>query len=90
MTHFADNLTRLCGMHALSAAKAAALIGVSAQTMSEWRNGRDPSLTTAMRAATLFELTVERLYNATFLDLLQDELMDPQRWQRIEERICKR
>jgi transcriptional regulator with XRE-family HTH domain len=82
-------------MHALrvtsqhSSGGAASLLGISAQALSELQSGRrSPSLTTAHAIALFFEVPLDRLLEADFSDLLSHELADPDRYQRVENKIA--
>lgn len=56
--------------------------------MSAWMNGKSqPSLPKAIDIADLFQISTDRLIGATFADLLAHELADPERFDRVEERI---
>ena len=86
--NFTDNLVRLLGLHALSQHLAAQLLGVSNTTMSSWITGKStPSLIKAVAVADLFGISAERLISAPFADLLANELADPDRFTRVEERL---
>jgi DNA-binding XRE family transcriptional regulator len=86
--NFTDNLVRLLGLHALSQHLAAQLLDVSNTTMSSWITGKStPSLIKAIAVADLFGISAERLISAPFTDLLVHELADPQRFERVEERL---
>ena len=88
---FTDNFVRLLGLHALSKNFAAELIGVSGATISSWMNGKSsPSLAKAVAIAELFELSAQRLTGAAFADLLEHELANRERFDRVEERIRRR
>ena len=66
----------------------AQLLGVSEATLSAWMNGRSsPSLPKAIDVAALFQVSTDRLMGAEFADLLQHELSDPERFERVEARI---
>lgn len=85
---FTDNFVRLLGLHALSQHFTAQLLGVSAATMSAWMNGKStPSLANAIDIAELFQISTDRLMGAEFSDLLEKELADPERFERVETRI---
>jgi len=87
---FRDNFVRLLGLHALSQNFAAELIGVSGATLSSWMNGKSsPSLAKAVAVAELFQISANRLTGAAFADLLEKELADRERFERVEERIRK-
>ena len=90
MLRFRDNFVRLLGLHALSQNFAAELIGVSGATLSSWMNGKSsPSLAKAVAVAELFQISANRLTGAAFADLLEKELADRERFERVEERIRK-
>jgi transcriptional regulator with XRE-family HTH domain len=75
-------------MHALTQHFTSDLIGVSEATVSGWMNGKtDPSLSKAIAVADLFQISTDRLMGARFTDLLANELSDPERFDRVEERI---
>lgn len=87
-TRFTDNFIRLLGLHALSQHFTADLLGVSEATMSAWMNGKStPSLPKAIDIAELFQVSTDRLMGAEFSDLLASELADPERFERVEQRI---
>jgi transcriptional regulator with XRE-family HTH domain len=85
---FRDNFVRLLGLHALSQNFTAELLSVSEATISGWMNGKStPSLTKAIAVADLFQISTDRLMGARFSELLAVELADPERFERVEERI---
>ena len=85
---FTDNFIRLLGLHGLSQHFTAQLLGVSAAAMSAWMNGKaTPSLNKAIQIADLFQISTDRLMGAEFVDLLEHELADPERFKRVEARI---
>ena len=87
-SRFTDNFVRLLGLHGLSQNFTAQLLGVSEATLSAWMNGRSsPSLPKAIDVAALFQVSTDRLMGAEFADLLQHELSDPERFERVEARI---
>lgn len=91
LPRFTVNFIRLLGLHGLSQNFTAQLLGVSEATMSSWMNGRSqPSLPKAIDIADLFQISTDRLMGAEFVDLLQHELADPQRYERVEARINPR
>lgn len=56
--------------------------------MSSWMRGKStPSLPKAIDIAELFQISTDRLMGAEFVDLLQHELADPERFERVEKRI---
>lgn len=85
---FTDNFVRLLGLHGLSQHFTAQLLGVSEATMSSWMRGRStPSLAKAIDIAELLQISTDRLMGAEFSDLLEHELADPERFERVESRI---
>jgi transcriptional regulator with XRE-family HTH domain len=88
LPRFTDNFVRLLGLHALSQHYTAELLGVSSATMSAWMNGKStPSLNKAIGIAELFQISTDRLMGAEFVDLLEHELSNPERFKSAEERI---
>ena len=88
MEHFPDNITRILGLHDLSARRAGELVDISAQTLSEWKyRKREPSLGVLLRLAEFFEISADRLVSAPFQALLTQELADPERFDRVEQKI---
>ncbi len=87
-TPFTDNFNRLLGLHRLSQHFTAQLLGVSEATMSSWMNGKSqPSLNKAIAIAGLFQVSTDKLIGTGFSGLLQTELSDPDRFERVEARI---
>jgi DNA-binding XRE family transcriptional regulator len=87
-TAFTDNFNRLLGMHRLSQHYTAQLLDVSEATMSSWMNGKSqPSLNKAIAIAELFQISTDKLIGTSFSDLLQTELADSDRFERVETRI---
>lgn len=88
LPRFTDNFLRLLGLHGLSQHFTAQLLGVSEATMSSWMNAKStPSLPKAIDIADLFQISTDRLMGAEFVDLLQRELADPERFEQVEARI---
>lgn len=87
MERFGDNLYRVMGLHRLTAAELRTFIDVSAQTLSEWKRGKSPNLSTLLRVAEFFEIHGDRLVNAPFTELLTSELCDHDRFGRVEYKI---
>ncbi len=88
MDELGNNLKRLLGLHALTARDAAALIGLSAQAISEIQaSKRGASYPTARSLAKFFEMSTDRLADTPFVDLLATELADPERYKRVEQKI---
>src|SRR4051812_35962664 len=87
---FPDNVRRLFGLHALSGAEAAKLLGISQSTIAKWARGtRAPSFKTAMIVGSFFQVSAERLATAEFFDLLANELASPERFRAVEERVTR-
>jgi transcriptional regulator with XRE-family HTH domain len=87
-SRFTDNFVRLLGLHGLSQNFTAQLLGVSEASMSAWMNGRStPSLAKAIDIAELFGISTDQLMGAEFVDLLQTDLADPERFKKVEDRI---
>jgi transcriptional regulator with XRE-family HTH domain len=88
MEELANNIRRLLGLHAMRATKDSRLIeGLSPQALSELQsNTRRPSLATAQKLAKFFEIPLERLLEAPFVDLLSHELADASRFKRVERK----
>lgn len=90
MHTFGENLRRLLGLHDLRGREAARLIGVSPQSLSEWMRGhRHPNLQMLLRVSSFLEIAGERLLQADFRDLLERELQDRARFDRVEAKILK-
>lgn len=88
MYTFGENLRRLLGLHDLRGREAARLIGVSPQSVSEWTRGRRrPNLQTLFHVAAFLEVPGERLLRAPFGELLEHELSDRTRFERVEATI---
>jgi transcriptional regulator with XRE-family HTH domain len=87
--HFAYTLPRLLGLHNLSGARFAALLGVSTQFVSLLMKGeRHPTDERLREIADIFGIESDRLANAPFEELLQVEFADPVRYRETEERIA--
>jgi transcriptional regulator with XRE-family HTH domain len=88
MDEFRNNLSRLLGLHNLTAREAAEILGLSQSTVGKWGTGvRQPSFATALKVGEFFGVPADRLATAEFTDLLQDELADPERFEVVETRI---
>jgi len=86
---FADNISRLFGLHALTGREAAEILDTSPVAISEWRQGkRSPSLGALLRLSELFEIAGDRLVTSRFEDLLP-ELSDRERYRRVEAKIAQ-
>ena len=88
--HFADNVSRLFGLHKLtrSEIEKALPIKVSYSTLSKWEAGtRTPSFAKALEVGAFFGIAADRLATAEFEDLLAHELADPRRFQAVEVKI---
>lgn len=88
MDEFRNNLTRLLGLHNLTARDAAKILGLSQSTVGKWGTGlRQPSFATALKVGEFFGIPPDRLATAKFTDLLEHELADPERFDAVETRI---
>jgi transcriptional regulator with XRE-family HTH domain len=88
MHQFSGNLNRLLGIHNLTAREAAEILGLSQSTFAKWGTGlRQPSFATALKVGEFFGVPADRLATAEFVDLLQHELADPERFQAVEKKI---
>jgi transcriptional regulator with XRE-family HTH domain len=82
------NLKCLLGAHGLSGKEAAALTGVSANTMSGWLTGKtEPSLSSMEKLAEVFEVDVFKLLGQYTGAFLHEEVSDVIRWARVEEKL---
>jgi transcriptional regulator with XRE-family HTH domain len=85
---FGENLRRLLGLHDLRAREAARMIGVSPQSLSEWMRGhRQPNLQMLLRVSSFLEINGERLVRAPFRELLEREVADRRRFDRVEAKL---
>jgi transcriptional regulator with XRE-family HTH domain len=85
--HFSENVTRLIGMHGLTAKEAALVLGVSPQTISSWLRGHSgPSTSIALAVSQFFEVPADRLFTGSFADLL-DVLGNKERYERVDAKI---
>jgi transcriptional regulator with XRE-family HTH domain len=85
---FRNNLSRILGLHNLTARDAAKILGLSQSTVGKWATGlRQPSFATALKVGEFFGVPADRLATAEFTDLLQHELADPERFDAVETRI---
>jgi transcriptional regulator with XRE-family HTH domain len=89
MPPLADNVRRLLGLHAMTIRLGSQHIGVSPQALSEIQSGTRtrPSLQTVRALADFFEVSTDRLLDARFGDLLQAELADRDRFDRVEAKL---
>ena len=87
LVRFADNLSRVLGMHRLSHAQASVLLGVSANSFSSWMTGRrEPNRDALLNVARWFELPVETLYRGSAVEVVTLSA-EPERFARIEAKI---
>jgi transcriptional regulator with XRE-family HTH domain len=87
--NLAYTLPRLLGLHNLSGARLARLLGVTTQYVWMLMNGaRYPTDERLLEIAGLFGIEPDRLANASFEELLQIELADPVRYRETEERVA--
>ena len=88
MERFPDNLFRLLGLHRLTAREAAGMLDISESALGKWGAGaRRPSFETALRVSDFFGVPANRLAQAEFEDLLENELADAKRFQAVEAKI---
>jgi transcriptional regulator with XRE-family HTH domain len=88
VSNFARNFSHLIGVHLLTAQSAKQHLDLSAQAISELRAGkRQPSLQTLQKTSGFFEISIDRLLEAEFEDLLANELADSDRFRRVEAKI---
>jgi DNA-binding XRE family transcriptional regulator len=93
LKRFSENLRRLLGLHQLTLVSAGEILagGVSAQAVYFLTSGkRTPSMAMARDIAALFGLSVERLLEAEFAELLENELSDGDRFRATEREIAER
>jgi transcriptional regulator with XRE-family HTH domain len=85
--HFADNLKRLAGMHALPLRDVAMLIDASESVVNKWQSGdRHPSFTYALKVGDLFQVDPGKLARMSFDELLEQELT-AERYRKAEAEI---
>ena len=77
-------------MHALTAAKARGLVGISQQALSELQLGKreSPRASTVKKLAEFFEVPYWRLQDTPFGQLLAEELADTERFEAVEAKIA--
>ena len=86
---FAYTLPRLLGLHNLSGASFARLLGVSTQYVWMLMNAeRTPTDERLAQIADIFGIDPGRLSHAPFDDLLRTELADPGRYRKADARIA--
>jgi transcriptional regulator with XRE-family HTH domain len=86
--YFPDNLERLLGLHRLTAERAAELIGVSPTTLSYWRNGKQsPGARAQHSLLAFFEVDYWSLNWQPFGEMLEADLADRERFERVEAKI---
>lgn len=86
MTPIADNLSRLMGLHQVTARELSAMLAISEGAFSTWFRGtREPSFKTAMKVSAFFEIPPDRLATAGFGELLND--LDADWFERVQVKI---
>jgi transcriptional regulator with XRE-family HTH domain len=76
------------GLHDLTAKDASELWGISRQSISAWRQEQSsPSASRMLLVSNFFDVTANRLAFATFGELLENELADKARFERVEAKI---
>ena len=84
---WADNVSRLAGMHGLSHDQLAKLLGLSPQTISTWRSGkRRPSGDAFMAVGSFFEIDPVQLNQRSFEELLS-WVANADRFKAVEAKI---
>jgi transcriptional regulator with XRE-family HTH domain len=92
MDELGNNVRRLFGVHAMSTVTGSALVGISPQALYEIQSARKPrrpSLGTADKLAQFFEISIDRLLNTPFRELLQNEVADASRFDRVEAKVSE-
>ena len=85
-SHFANNITRLAGMHGLTQSQLAKVLGVTPQSVSLWRSGREPATTVVMQASHIFQLAAEKLFSVEFEELMPD-MAEAEHYRIVEKNI---
>jgi len=86
MQAFADNLSRLMGLHQVTARELSAILAISEGAFSTWFRGtREPNFKTAMTISKFFEIPPDRLATSEFGELLND--LDAQWFERVQVKI---
>jgi transcriptional regulator with XRE-family HTH domain len=84
---WADNVSRLAGMHGLSHDQLAKLLGMSPQTISTWRSGkRRPSGDAFMAVGQFFDIDPVALNQQSFEELLS-WVANADRFKAVEAKI---
>jgi transcriptional regulator with XRE-family HTH domain len=73
-------------MFGLTQSQLAQAVGVTPQTISLWRTGREPSTSAMLRLSELFELPAPKLFTAEFADLVP-LMADPDYYRRVEKKL---
>jgi transcriptional regulator with XRE-family HTH domain len=85
--YFAENVSRMAGMHGLSLDQLARLLGLSPQTISMWRTGKRSAGGEALMAVgSFFEIDPVALSRHSFQEVLP-LLANPARYASIESKI---
>lgn len=90
-TQLGNNVRRLLGLHGLRATRDSRMMGgLSPQLLSELQSGsrKRPSLSTVTAISEFFEISRDRLLDATFEQLLGTEVADEGRYERVEAKIA--
>jgi transcriptional regulator with XRE-family HTH domain len=88
---WADNLSRLMGMHRLSGSQASPLLRMSRQGISEWMTAkRMPTTHHLLAVGRFFEVPPASLVTSTFSELLAGPLGDSERFARVEKKIGRK
>src|SRR5579862_4373546 len=86
--HFGTNLHRVAGLHGLTAGQAAHALGVAPHTYSAWISGsRTPGPRALAAVRLVFEVDPFLMELRPTAEILED-LADPERFIRVEERLA--
>lgn len=85
-SHFGQNISRLAGMFGLTQSQLAQAVGVTPQTISLWRTGREPSTSAMLRISELFDLPASKLFTEEFADLVP-LMADPDYYRTVEKNL---
>ena len=83
---FASNMSRLAGLHGLAQKELATVLGLTPQSVSLWRTGREPSARVVVRASEIFLLPAERIFSSEFAELMP-LMCEPDHYRAVEKNI---
>jgi len=85
--YWADNVSRLAGMHGLNSEQLAQYVGLTPQTISMWRSGkRRPSTDALLAVGRFFEIDALGFATHPFKEHLR-AVGDPKRFESVEQKI---